>query len=119
MKKNKIFSVPLLLIALLTAIIGHATVTESIAAESFNVSIGSSTWQAKEAYSHDVTRKALTNGQKRFAVSSSANESFQINLSEKQIEDILAGSTVVVTTETGNKKVKIGPKEKKAVKSGW
>ena len=119
MKKIKSLSVSLLLIPLLTIIFAHASAMESMAADAFKVSIGSSTWRAKDAYSHDVTRKAISSGQKRFMVSSSANESFEINLSEKQVEDILAGSTVVVTTETGNKKVKIGPKKKKAVKSGW
>lgn len=108
-----VFCLPLVLGVILT------TAIESFAAEELAISIGSSTWSAKEAQSHDLSPQALKNGQSQFSVSSSAGDTHQINLSEKQIEDILAGSTVVVSTENGEKKVKIEPKKKKAVKSGW
>ena len=91
----------------------------SFAEEDYEVSIGSSSWSSKQAYSHDISREAMENGQNGFVVSSSPDESYQINLSDKQLEDILAGSTVVVATEEGNKKVKIASKREKAAKSGW
>ncbi|MEJ2640844.1 MAG: hypothetical protein P8010_14830 [Desulfosarcinaceae bacterium] len=94
-------------------------VAPSFAADGFTVSIGSSSWSADEASSHDISRSALESGQNNFVVSSSEGDSYQIHLSKKQIDDILAGSTVIVATEKGNQKVKIAPKQKKAVSSGW
>ena len=118
--KTKIYQIDTILVAfIMFAVIGHLSVTQSFAAEELKVSIGSSTWLAKEAYSHNITSQSLKSGQTDFVISSSAKDSYQVSLSEKQIEDILAGSTVVVTTESGNKKVKIGPKKSKASKSGW
>ena len=92
---------------------------DSFAEDALAVSIGDSAWTAEEAQSHDITRNALKEGKTTFVVSASANDTYQVTLSEKQVEDILAGSTVVVNSEDGKQKVKIGPKEKKAVKSGW
>jgi hypothetical protein len=103
----------------LTIAMAQVIVAHSFAADDFKVSIGSSSWNASEASSHNITRDALESGQNNFAVSTSGGDTFQINLSEKQIKDILAGSTVTVNTESGDQKVMIGPKHKEPVKSGW
>jgi hypothetical protein len=99
--------------------IAHVSVAHSFASDDFKVSIGSSSWNANEASSHNITRDALESGQSNFAVSTSGGDTFQVSLSEKQIKDVLAGSTVTVNTESGDQKVMIGPKHKKPVKSGW
>jgi hypothetical protein len=104
---------------ILVPAIALIAVAHSFAADDFTVSIGSSSWNANEASSHDISLSALEGGQSDFTISSSTGDSFQIHLSAKQIEDILAGSTVIVATESGNQKVKIAPKHKKPVSSGW
>ena len=114
-KQRSVFS----LYMVLALAIAHVMVAHSFAADDFKVSIGSSSWNADEASSHNITREALESGQNDFAVSTSGGDTFQINLSEKQIEDILAGSTVTVDTESGDQKVMIGPEHKKPVHSGW
>ena len=114
-KQRTVFSLYLALV--LT--IAHVFAVHSFAADDFKVSIGSSSWNADEASSHNITRDALESGQNNFAVSTSGGDTFQINLTEKQIKDILAGSTVTVDTESGDQKVMIGPKHKKPVHSGW
>jgi len=119
MKIIKNLIVMMVLAFIVIAFISFSTVTQSDAAESFKVSIGSSRWLVKEAYAHNVTSQLLKKGHTSFVVSTSAKDSYQISLSDKQIEDILAGSTVIVTTKNGTKKVKIGPIKKKAAKSGW
>jgi ABC-type phosphate transport system substrate-binding protein len=99
--------------------IGSISAVEAFAGEDYKVSIGSSAWSLKKAYSSDLSRAAIENGKSGFVVSTSADKSFKINLSKKQMADILAGSTVVVDTEDGNQKVKIEPQMKKAAPSGW
>ncbi len=91
----------------------------AMAAEALKVTIGGASWKAEEAHGSDLSLEALKNGQRDFVVSASADTSFQINLSDQQAEDILAGSTVVVDTVDGDQKVTVGPMEKKASKSGW
>ena len=107
------------LYTVLVLAIAHVIVTYSFAADDFTVSIGSSSWDTSEAASHDITRGALESGQNNFAVTSKSGDSLQINLSEKQVKDLLAGSTVTVSTDSGHQKVTIGPKQKKPVQSGW
>ena len=114
-RHRSVFSIYLFLVPAIALVV----VAQSFAADDFTVSVGSSSWDAKEASSYDISRNALESGQNDFVISSSNGDSFQIHLSEKQIEDILAGSTVVVETESGNQKVKIAPKQKKPVSSGW
>jgi hypothetical protein len=114
-KQRSIFSLYLVLVL----VAAHIIAAHSFASEDFNVSIGGSSWKSNEAASHDISRGALEGGQNSFVVSSSKGDAFQITLSEKQIEDILAGSTVVVETESGNQKVTIAPKHKKPARSGW
>jgi len=99
--------------------IGSIVAVEALAGEDFKVSIGSSSWKLTNAYSDDVSREALEDGQNGFVVAASADQSFQIKLSDKQMEDLLAGSTVIVDTEDGKQKVKIEPQMKKAPASGW
>jgi hypothetical protein len=118
--RNKIsHPVNIAVLVALALFIGHIAIIPAHAEEPLNVSIGKSATFAKKAVSHDITLDALKSGQSEFSVSSSADEAYPIRLSEKQIEDILAGSTVVLETEDGGKKVKIGPQKKKAKKSGW
>lgn len=114
-KQGSIFF--LFLVLALAAV--HVIAAHSFAAEDFTVSIGSSSWNSDEAASHDISRSALESGQNEFVVSSSKGEALKIHLSEKQIEDILAGSTVVVETESGKQKIMIAPQHKKPARSGW
>ena len=100
-------------------VIGQVVAIQPAAGNDLKVAIGKSATFAKKAYSHDISIGDLKNGRSAYVVSSSAKESFQIELSEKQIKDILAGSTVVITTQEGDKKVKIGPKKKQSTDSGW
>jgi ABC-type phosphate transport system substrate-binding protein len=102
----------------LALLIGSIAAVEAFAGD-YKVSIGSSAWSLEKAYSSDLSRAAIENGKSGFVVSASADKSFKINLSKKQMADILAGSTVVVNTENGNQKVKIEPQMKKAAPSGW
>lgn len=99
--------------------IGSIVAAEAFAGEDYKVSIGGSSWSLKNAYSDDLSRDALEDGQSGFVVAASPEHSFQIKLSEKQMDDLLAGSTVIVDTESGNQKVKIEPQMKKAPASGW
>jgi ABC-type phosphate transport system substrate-binding protein len=102
----------------LALLVGSIAAVDALAGD-YTVSIGSSAWSLKNAYSNDLSREAIENGQSGFVVSASADKSFKINLSKEQMADILAGSTVVVDTENGNQKVKIEPQMKKAAPSGW
>ena len=97
----------------------HVAATGALAQEALKVTIGGSSWKAEEAHGTDLSLEALKNGQRDFAVSASAESSFEVNLSDQQAEDILAGSTVVVETVDGGQTVTIGPMKKKAAKSGW
>jgi hypothetical protein len=88
-------------------------------ADDFKVEIGESASMAKKAQSHDITTESLKEGKKEYTVTGSGEASYKISLTEQQIEDLLGGTTVIVETAQGGMKVKIGPAEKKAKKSGW
>ncbi len=83
-----------------------------------SVSIGKSAASASKAKKHDISVAALKKGQKEFEVRNS-EQAYKIKLSEKNIEDILKGSTVTVSTVSGDLKVKIGPAKRKPKRSGW
>ena len=119
MKKSNSRHIALVIILGLTVAVAPIFTKDAFAQGEVSVYIGKSTMFAKKAHSHDISPDALKSGQGEYTVSVSADETYRIQLSEKQIEDILAGSTVVVETEGGKKKVKIGPKKKKAASSGW
>ena len=95
------------------------TTVEAIApdAKEFKVEIGKSASEAEKALSHNITHQALKEGQKEYAVEAAGGHSYKVSLNEKEIEDILAGTTVIV--QSGEMKVKIGPAKKAKKKSGW
>lgn len=99
--------------------LGLVMANAAMAGEALKVTIGGSSWKAEDAHGSDLSLEALKSGQRDFVVSASADQSFDISLSDQQAEDILAGSTVVVDTAEGDQKVTIGPMKKKASKSGW
>jgi hypothetical protein len=119
MNRRKNQGIVMTLYLCLAVCIGALAAGEAVAGEGYKVSIGSSAWSMKNAYSNDLSREAIEDGQNNFAVAASPDNSFQIKLSEKQMDDLLAGSTVIVDTETGNQKVKIEPQMKKPAASGW
>lgn len=115
MKKTLLLALGLALVAGWTISCGSAAAD----ANDFKVEIGESASMAKQAASHDITKEALKEGKKEYTVNASGDASYKISLSEKQIEDLLSGTTVIVETAQGGMKVKIGPAKKKAKKSGW
>ncbi len=86
-----------------------------------SVSIGQSVSRAKKAYNHNMTVDALKSGQTEYKVYAASGEAYTIKLSEKNVEDILSGSTAIVQTTEGSMKVKIGSKRPKPVRrsTGW
>ncbi len=114
MKKMLFFALGLALLAGLTGC-GSAEADS----KEYKVEIGESASAAKKAHSHDVSHESLTEGRKEYSVSASAGASYKFSLTQQQIEDILGGTTVIVETAQGGMKVKVGPAEKKAKKSGW
>ncbi|MEE8585514.1 MAG: hypothetical protein V3T83_11750 [Acidobacteriota bacterium] len=115
MKKTLLFVLGIVLAAGLTA--GYRSVEAD--SQMYKVEIGESASAAKNAHSHDLSQEALKEGRKEYTVAASSEASYKISLTQQQIEDILGGTTVIVETAQGGMKVKIGPAEKKAKKSGW
>ena len=84
-----------------------------------SVSIGESVSQAEKAYNHNMTVDALKIGRTEYKVYT-ASKAYAISLNEKNVEDILSGSTAIVQTVDGSMKGKIGGKRAKPViESGW
>ena len=115
MKKTLIIVLGIVLAAGLTVAFGWV----AIDGQTYKVEIGESASQAKKAQAHDLTQEALKKGRKEYTVETSGETSYKISLNDQQIKDILSGTTVIIETATGGMKVKIGPAEKKAKKSGW
>lgn len=89
--------------------------------EKYKVEIGESASSAQKAQSHDITKEALKEGRTEFTVQASDKASYKITLTKEQIQDLLGGTTIIVDTQQGGMKVKIGPDENqtKKKKSGW
>jgi hypothetical protein len=85
------------------------------------VSIGDSVSNAKKASKHNITVDALESGRTDFEVYAASGKAYPVKLSEKNVQDILGGSTAIVQTLDGGMKVKIGSKRPAPAtqKSGW
>lgn len=88
------------------------------------VSIGESVSSAKKASKHNITLDSLKSGQTDFEISTVSGKAYPVKLSEKNVQDILSGSTAIVQTADGGMKVKIGTKKRPAPApssggSGW
>ena len=120
MKKTMLHRIALHVFVVLALVAVPSLGTSSDAQDDLSVSIGKSSIFLKTAYAHDISREALREGKTEFVVKTSDTETFTVKLSEKQVEDILAGSTVILETQEDVMKVKVGPYEKPAApKSGW
>ncbi|HSR68378.1 MAG TPA: hypothetical protein VLU25_10585 [Acidobacteriota bacterium] len=109
----------LCLVLAAVAVLAGACASVSADAKEYKVEIGESASMAKVAEEHDVTEEALKEGRSEYSVKAADGMSYKFMLSEKQIKDLMDGSTVVVDTAEGGMKVKIGPKKSKPKKSGW
>ena len=85
------------------------------------MSIGDSVSSAKKASKHNITVDALETGKTDFEVYTDSGKAHPVKLSEKNVQDILDGSTAIVQTVEGGLKVKIGSKRSAPAtqKSGW
>ena len=90
-------------------------------AKDLTVSIGESVSSAKKASKHNITTDALKSGQTDFEVYATSDKAYPVKLSEKNVQDILSGSTAIVQTTEGGMKVKIGSKRPAPAtrSSGW
>jgi len=90
-------------------------------AKDLTVSIGESVSSAKNASKHNITADALKSGQTDFEVYATSDKAYPVKLSEKNVQDILSGSTAIVQTTEGGMKVKIGSKSPAPAtkSSGW
>ena len=81
-----------------TFVAGLATVVAYGAADKIlEVKVGTNAANAKEAKEHDLTLEKLTDGKTIYMVKHRRQE-YKIVLTERQIEDILEGTTVMVST---------------------
>lgn len=89
--------------------------------KNLTVSIGESVSSAKKASKHNITVDALKSGQTDFEVYAAPGKAYPVKLSEKNVEDILSGSTAIVQTTEGGMKVKVGSERPAPAtkKSGW
>ena len=85
------------------------------------VSISESVTCAKKASQHNITTDALKSGQTDFEVYATSDKAYPVKLSEKNVQDILSGSTAIVQTTEGGMRVKIGSKRPAPAtrSSGW
>ncbi|HSR52508.1 MAG TPA: hypothetical protein VLV83_16915 [Acidobacteriota bacterium] len=109
------------LLLLLSSVVLAVAACGSVDADSmeYKVEIGESASMAKKVKEHNLTQEALKQGQTEYEAKTADGTAHKFTLTEKQIEDILGGTTVIVETSQGGMKVKIGPAKQKKKDSGW
>jgi len=101
------------------AVVGAGFMTSADDDKEIVVEIGSSASSAEKA-DHTLTLKALERGKGSFKVTT-ASGSYEFSLNEKQIKDLLGGTTVMAKAASGqDMAVKVSLVDtKKKKKKGW
>ena len=111
-----------LLIAALAlfSILGVLTVAAApFGGKILNVQIGKTASTAEGVVWHNISIDSLEEGVAAYEVKAKDDTRYKIQLTEQQIEDVLAGTTVHAKTESGDMKVQITLKDPAPKKSGW
>jgi hypothetical protein len=116
MKRTASIGLTFLLLVVMAACAGTGMAT---AGDDITVKIGESMAGAAEAADHDVTESALESGRKEYMVTAPDGKSYTIELTERQIDDLMDGTTVLVPTREGGMKVSITKERSRPVSSGW
>ena len=98
------------------------------AQQELEVKIGSPASGARHSHDHDITTEALKQGKASFTLKSSPQESHRINLTRKQVTDLLDGTTIIVNSSDGESneggkkhqhRVTLTVKSQEAESAGW
>ena len=84
-----------------------------------NVKIGKTASEAKGVAWHNISMRSLRNGDTEYEVKDKDGNRYKIQLTERQVQDILDGTTVHAKTLEGGQKVQVTLKELAPKRSGW
>jgi hypothetical protein len=98
---------------------GSALAADKAPMKKLVVKLGTTAAKAKAIKKHDITMADLEKGKMDYTVQDKKGQKYKVTLTEQQVKDILAGTTVMADTEGGKMKVQITAMEEKKKKSGW